>query len=482
VNVPALTLEHQCPQCGAPVSLGEADRLLTCPYCHVRHLLFASDYFRYYLPPRKDFGREVFYIPYWWCRGLRVVIQGMNVKYNAIDRSLCALMQANPSQAGRQSFDAKFADPALSYVPISLGLRSQTLTLKFAESSLSSVCFSPRLDVSDFIATLKRAPPIISMLPVAGSGVRDGLFGFSLTSKKLSTVLSMEQPAQNSLEDRLLADMVELGLDDRADPMPDPYCEFIGETVSLVYSPFFIVDSLLFDAVTGEKVGSAAGLDPARYLQNAPFPKTDFYPALCPDCGRDLKGEKESCMLACDQCRRVYAPSGTGLTGEEYSVAWPIPKADVWLPFWRIAAECTGGSLWSVADFYRFTGTPKPILKQDEDRPFHFMIPAFHAHPELFVKLSKLFTLYIGEIEEPPHALKPHYPISMPASEAFESIPSLLVQTAPAKKKMVERIGGSSFSMKSASLVFVPFEEKHSEYYQPRCNVAISRNALRTRA
>jgi hypothetical protein len=47
---------------------------------------------------------------------------------------------------------------------------------------------------------------------------------------------------------------------------------------------------------------------------------------------------------------------------------------------------------------------------------------------------------------------------------------------------MVERIGGSSFSMKSASLVFVPFEEKHSEYYQPRCNVAISRNALRTRA
>ena len=43
-------IEHNCPQCGAPVILDETDRLLTCPYCRTRLYLATTGYFQYHLP------------------------------------------------------------------------------------------------------------------------------------------------------------------------------------------------------------------------------------------------------------------------------------------------------------------------------------------------------------------------------------------------------------------------------------------------
>ena len=47
-------VELQCPQCGAPVTLEEADRILACAFCRVRLLLIHPGYPQYYLDPYQD--------------------------------------------------------------------------------------------------------------------------------------------------------------------------------------------------------------------------------------------------------------------------------------------------------------------------------------------------------------------------------------------------------------------------------------------
>ncbi len=49
-----IQVEQNCPQCGAPVTLSENDRLLTCPYCEVKNFLQTNGPFRYILPDKLD--------------------------------------------------------------------------------------------------------------------------------------------------------------------------------------------------------------------------------------------------------------------------------------------------------------------------------------------------------------------------------------------------------------------------------------------
>jgi DNA-directed RNA polymerase subunit RPC12/RpoP len=49
-----IQVEQGCPQCGAPVTLSENDRLLTCPYCGVKNFLQTGGPFRYVLPDKLD--------------------------------------------------------------------------------------------------------------------------------------------------------------------------------------------------------------------------------------------------------------------------------------------------------------------------------------------------------------------------------------------------------------------------------------------
>ncbi|HLA26741.1 MAG TPA: hypothetical protein VJZ49_02480, partial [Syntrophales bacterium] len=63
-------IDHQCPQCGAPVTLDEADRLLLCPFCRTKLYLFVSDHFRYFIPAPEARSRDIIYLPYWRLKGL----------------------------------------------------------------------------------------------------------------------------------------------------------------------------------------------------------------------------------------------------------------------------------------------------------------------------------------------------------------------------------------------------------------------------
>jgi DNA-directed RNA polymerase subunit RPC12/RpoP len=441
VTAAIFSIEHQCPQCGAPVSLEETDRLFACPYCRVRRFLYTAGYFRYFLSPLVSLEKDVFYIPYWRCKGLKITILDSITKREIVDRSLCALTGAVKAPA--------------------LGVRSQTLRMKFIGPAPSGNFLTPTMAIRDFMESVENSPDMSPLLP------------FSHCASDIQTALMLADALTRYGQEKVETHNEALGI-------------FIGETVSLIYVPYFIKTSVLYDGITGRAVGPAGdtGLGDFKDQEDPEagkngFQKAMFIPALCPKCGMDLQGEKESCMLVCTQCQCAWAPNEQGLVAEEFFVTGTTGKADQWVPFWSISVGCANASLSSVADFYRLAGIPRPILPAHEERPFHFWVPAFKSNPELFIRLGKSFTMQQSPIEKPVVTLTRVAPVTLPAREAFQSIPVFFAEMAPARKKILPIIRTLQLSLRKSNLVFVPFADRGAELVQPQCNMAINKNALR---
>lgn len=119
----ALSVEHECPQCGGAVHLGEADRLLACPFCRARLTLWPGEFFRYWIPPAAAAGDEVLLAPYWRIRGLD-----------------CAL---RPYEVRERVLDATFPAISAKCLPQTLGLRPQAMKLRFATAQTPAFFLAP---------------------------------------------------------------------------------------------------------------------------------------------------------------------------------------------------------------------------------------------------------------------------------------------------------------------------------------------------
>lgn len=106
-----LQIEHQCPQCGAPIVLEETDRLFSCRYCKVNSFLFPGDFFRYVLPHAAPEGKALFYVPYWRFKGILFSSLLGRIDHRIVDVSY-------------QALESKV-------FPVSVGLRSQAMKLRF---------------------------------------------------------------------------------------------------------------------------------------------------------------------------------------------------------------------------------------------------------------------------------------------------------------------------------------------------------------
>ena len=84
-------IEQGCPQCGAPVTLDETDRLLACPFCRTRLYLVPEDHFHYHIPPAAGADGELFYIPYWRLRGSLFSVTASEVTHRFVDTNTLAV-------------------------------------------------------------------------------------------------------------------------------------------------------------------------------------------------------------------------------------------------------------------------------------------------------------------------------------------------------------------------------------------------------
>ena len=400
MNEQALSLEHECPQCGAPVVLQETDRIFCCPFCHVRLCIFSPTHISYYLKPLSSLTGQLIFIPYWRMRGTKMALSETACRAEVVDYSALAV--------------------PFKEFPATLGIRPQTMTLKFVEPGSLGIFFPPLTEKNDFF---------------------------------------QETPVQ-SLEQE------------------DAVHALIGEIVSIVYAPFFKNGKTVIDGITGRSAFEAQNSE-ALFAQQekAPF-KLTFVPTVCPNCNWNLQGEKETLVLVCSHCGTAWQASEQGMQPVEARILSGGSDTAIWVPFWVLDVDYGTIKLTTFADFIRLTNIPIPIKPESEKKSFSMWIPAFKANPELFFRLGKQMSILQGEIQKSDTLPENFYPVTLPASEAFQSLPVMLGEIAVAKKKAFPFIIKAAFSLRSATLAFVPFVPCGAELVQPQSTIAINKNAL----
>lgn len=258
------------------------------------------------------------------------------------------------------------------------------------------------------------------------------------------------------------------------------FSEDIGETLSLIYSPFYIRDDVLADAILNTP--AAAGTDfSAKHLDFCrPEKETVFVSGLCPSCGWDLEGSADSLVLVCRNCHTLWKARNHRLDKIRFGCAPPNSQEDAMLPFWRIRASITGRTpLKSYADLVRTANLPKAVQPDMETRPLHFWAPAFKIRPQIFLRLCS--QLLIGQPRDKltkKISANPLMPVTLPASEAIQSIKITLATLLRPLRDHLPGLPDMIVRPDHVMLVFLPFEPGHQEYCHPGLNVAVNKNIL----
>jgi hypothetical protein len=398
-------IEHQCPQCGAPATLEETDRLFACEYCRVNSYLVADDFFRYVLPHPAAENKDIVFFPYWRFKGMLFFCGPSGIKNRFVDVSHQAI--ASP------------------YFPISVGLRSQALKLRFATADTEGRFLRPRQPFEKIAATFEQR------------------FGRSL-------------------------------------PKPILHQTHIGETLSLIYSPFYVKDTL-YDAILDKPVtqalpeefdieGSAAD-QPQRHIR--------FIATLCPNCGWDLEGERDALVLSCKNCNSSWYPVGKKLKQLKFARIPGHYNNTVYLPFWRIRPAISGINLDSYADLIKIANLPMIVQSGWNEIPFRFWIPAFKVRPRVFLRAASHITLsqpHQRLIAELPDTR--FHPTTIPVEDAAETLMITLADFIKPRSTLLDALPNIQIDAKSFTLVYLPFNDDHHEFIQPDYHLAINKNVM----
>ncbi|MFH1982166.1 MAG: hypothetical protein ABIL58_09985 [Pseudomonadota bacterium] len=406
-----ILIKHQCPQCGAPVTLAETDRLVSCGFCRVRSYLLPQLFFRYMLPHTAPEDKRLVYVPYWRYKGML---------FFATDRG----MQERFIDASRLAVD-------LSCVPASLGVRSQAMTLHFVTPETPGRFITPE---KPFTAV-------------------SGLFDSIAVPTGGGTIFHQTD---------------------------------IGEAVSLIYAPFY-GEKGLHDAVLNRRLGGEDKAEQlARLPGGAPTWKIRFLPTLCPGCGWDMEGQRDSLALICRNCDSVWRAGSTGLKRTRYASV-PDDAPDVlYLPFWRFKAAVSGIPLESYADLVRIANLPRVVQPDWERQPFRFWSLAFKVRPKTFLQLS--LQMNLGQPSVPtgddPALQAPKlpkgniHPVNLPVSEAVESLKISLASFIRPAKAMLPRLPDITITAERALLIYLPFREGPHEYTNDAVGVTITKQHI----
>jgi len=264
-------------------------------------------------------------------------------------------------------------------------------------------------------------------------------------------------------------------------PKPIYHWDFIGETLSQIYSPFY-VDGKVYDAVLNRPVSPSLPADfHTKTLPGGPPQwRLRFVPALCPHCGWDLKGQRDSLALNCNNCNSVWYPGKEKLKKLDFACLPEEGDHITYLPFYRIGADVSGLELNSYADLIKVANLPKVVQEDWEEMPSRFWSPAFKVRPDDFLRFSRNLTLSQPNgkwtYEFPKAQI---YPVTMPLTEAIESLKLSLASFMKPQKILFPKLQETEIRPKNFLLLFIPFHEKGNELTQPSFQLNINKNLLR---
>ena len=257
--------------------------------------------------------------------------------------------------------------------------------------------------------------------------------------------------------------------------------EFIGETLSMIYLPIYSKGNRLFDAVLNTPLSSPlpASFDIETFQPEPRIPDIRFIAALCPACGWDLTGARDSIALHCNHCNRMWQATHKGLRQLPVShVPEETGSNTIYLPFWKIKARTSGIDLKSYADLVSLANLPKVIQSSWHEKPFYFWCPAFKIRPGQFLLLSRAFTLsqpgaLVSAIPE-----GSLHPVTLPVSEAAESLKISLANFI--KPSIITQSKAQSIAIhpETYRLTYIPFHQTHLEIIYPRLNLSINKQLI----
>lgn len=396
-------IEQQCPQCGAPVTLDETDRLFLCGYCRTKLYLASAGHFRYCIPPPSLPGREIFFIPYWRLKGLAYRMADLEFQQRFVDTNILALDAAGP--------------------PASLGLRPQAMKLRFVSDKTEG----------RFLAT--------------GHLPREAAPRFDTDGR----------PTR-------LADQA-----------------YIGETVSIIYTPVYLEGDRLCDAILRKPFPDCPKefRDTLSVLPDATPWNVRFVSTLCPYCGWDMEGERDALVMTCRNCNSAWSCNGAEFRAVPVGFLESSSEPFLYLPFWRLTARFEGIPMDSVADLIRLGNLPKVATPALEAAPIHFWSPAFKVNPGLFIRWARQMTIFQPEGKELDALPKiPAHPVTLPLSEAFETIPITMANIASNKRMFLAGLQDVRVHPGEFRLVYHPFILKQNELIHSTMGLAVDRRAL----
>jgi hypothetical protein len=402
-------VEHQCPQCGAPITLGEEALFFTCGFCRVRSCISQKGFPRYMFSLSIDAptDSEVIYLPYWRFKGVRFACHNSGVEHRFLDISALAVEGSHP-------------------IPFSLGLRSQALPLKRISGETRGKFIRP----AGFKATLQAS------------------------DRRARSVKKNKPPV---------------------------FLEDIGETTSLIYSPFYIQKGRFFDGILNKPIQAVVpgDIDVTALNLCRPGKDTLFVSGICPGCGWDLEGHVNSMVLICRNCQTLWKTRGSKLGKIRYGCAKPSSPDDVMIPFWKIKSAISPIAMATYADLLRMGNLPKAIQPGWEKKSLYFWAPAFKIRPKIFLELNTRFAI---AQPDPPLENKIrkniHLPITLASSEAIQSIKITLASLMRPRTDHLPGLPGTRIVPEDIRLVFLPFEPRPHDYFHPDLNLAINKNIL----
>jgi predicted RNA-binding Zn-ribbon protein involved in translation (DUF1610 family) len=263
-------------------------------------------------------------------------------------------------------------------------------------------------------------------------------------------------------------------------PVSPFYRSFMGEKVSLVYAPFYVRGDVIFDAVLGEPVRATSGAARVSSSQERIEWSLKVLPALCPDCGYDLDGGRESIALFCKNCNTVWCLAGAGLEKMPFSLIASADDDTHHLPFWRIKARIRGFTLESFGDLARLANLPRVIKREWESQPLFFWVPAFKVNAGLLLRLSRQMTIDQNneemEIDGVPSS---PFPVTFPVHESTESLKTTISALIATKKRLWPVLKDLAVDPVESLLVYVPFRQQGEELVQPRFQLSVAINSLK---
>jgi len=257
---------------------------------------------------------------------------------------------------------------------------------------------------------------------------------------------------------------------------------FIGETMSIIYLPIYFEENQLFDAILNRPFTEyKEGREGLENLMIKKFPETiSFLPTLCPQCGWTLKGDRDSVVLICDNCSTAWEAQGKKFIQVKVMMARGEENDDsVYIPFWKIRAKTNGVDIDSFADFINLTNQPVVINDIHETMPMNFWSPAFKIRPKMFLNLARQFTIKQGKLdynESIPE--KGLYPITLPLSEAIQSLKMILAASTVTKKNIMPHLPKINFEIKDKALVYLPFRETQYDMMQDDLGISVNKQSL----